>query len=476
MQQIWAIARKEFMLWAQKPGSWVTVFLVPLVFIWIMQAVFGSSGTPVISLFAVNEDQTSKANQVINALKESPNLHIDLLETREEADRRIGSGERMAAVIIPKGYQKDLLTPKGARIELMVDPARSEQANILNGLINAAISPLLINAEVSRKVDSSLSQIIGGIEGAQTPESTAEIIPGETLTPQGTATDTAGSDLSGEGSSIPSEEELTGQGSQLTPEAGLTASLTPAATETIDLSGENTEALKSFFTAAIEGVVSNQVQKGFDNPQIQLVMQPNQGNPAVRQPTLLDSLVPGYSLMFMFFLIPVLAVTVIEERQSGTLRRLLVSPISRSQILLGKMLPYFLIAIFQMTVILGISKLIFNISLGNSVISLAVMMITSALAMVTLGILIASLAKTEAQADGLAIIIVIALAAVSGSMFPTISVPGLQTITPHYWAIQGFINVTARLQGVEGILRPAGVLLTMSAVFFTIGAIRFRFE
>jgi ABC-2 type transport system permease protein len=110
------------------------------------------------------------------------------------------------------------------------------------------------------------------------------------------------------------------------------------------------------------------------------------------------------------------------------------------------------------------------------VISLAVMMITSALAMVTLGILIASLAKTEAQADGLAIIIVIALAAVSGSMFPTISVPGLQTITPHYWAIQGFINVTARLQGVEGILRPAGVLLTMSAVFFTIGAIRFRFE
>ncbi len=76
----------------------------------------------------------------------------------------------------------------------------------------------------------------------------------------------------------------------------------------------------------------------------------------------------------------------------------------------------------------------------------------------------------------MAAIVVLAMAVVSGAMFPSISIPGVQQITPHYWSMQGFLNVISRGQGIEGILLPVGILLTMAAVFFTIGAVRFRFE
>jgi len=56
MSQIWAMTRKELRLWAQKPGAWIIVFVAPLIFIWIMNAVFGESGTPVVAIYAVNED------------------------------------------------------------------------------------------------------------------------------------------------------------------------------------------------------------------------------------------------------------------------------------------------------------------------------------------------------------------------------------------------------------------------------------
>jgi ABC-2 type transport system permease protein len=236
-----------------------------------------------------------------------------------------------------------------------------------------------------------------------------------------------------------------------------------------------------FFTAAIKGVVSSQVQEALENPQVRVEetaagIAPGGETQNARRPSLLDFLVPGYSLMFLFFLVPSLAMTVIEERQTGAMSRLLSAPLPRSRILLGKLLTYFLIGAGQMAALLLAGKLIFRIDLGGALLALGAVIAASALAMAGLGILIAALARTQSQADGLASIIVLAMAVVSGAMFPSISIPGLQAVTPHYWSMQGFLNVIARGQGMEGVLLPVGILLTMAAVFFTAGAVRFRFE
>lgn len=409
MQQILAITRKELIQIAQKPNLWIVVFVVPILFIAIMLAVFGSSGTPIVTIFAVNQDRGAEAQNVMQALNSSKNLHVDVLATREEADRRVGAGDHMAAVIIPPGFSQDLKTADGATIEIIIDPARSEQANIAVGLVNAALSSTMIDAEVTRGVETGIDQALASI-----------------------------------GQNNPTSQET----------------------------------LKKFLTAAFKGVVSSQVQDALNNPQVKLKETPytSRLSAASHPPSLLDSIVPGFSLMFVFFLVSNLAVTLIEERQDGTMRRLLVMPVARSSILLGKMLPYFLIAVAQQVVVLTLGKLLFGLNLGHSVVGLAIIIAATSMAMAALGILIAALARSEGEADGLSTVIVLVMAAISGAMFPTIQIPGLQVITPHYWALQGFLNIISRGQGVEGTFLPAGVLLTMAAVFFTVGAVRFRFE
>lgn len=441
MQKILAITLKEFLIWARKPGSWLLIFITPIIFIWLIEAVFGAQGTPVVTIYAVNEDKGKDGARVMEALRAASNLKVEELKTQDEANRRVGAGERMAAVIVPESFSDDLASPGGATVEVMVDPARSEQANIVIGLVNSALAPMIVNAEVNRGVESSINQIVKGIGSTPTPQVTPLV--GLTPTPGRVILPTVG-----------------------VPNAGAGSANSP-----------DTAELTRFFRAAVQGVVSSQVQEAMDNPQVTVAETPNQAAAApVHTPSLIDYLVPGYSLMFVFFLIPNLAVSVVDERRSGTLHRLLVAPIARSQLLMGKMLPYCLIAAVQFVFVLLVSKLFFNIDLGNSPLALLILILASSLAMACLGILIAAFARTETQADGFAVVLVLIMAVVSGSMFPSISIPGLQTITPHYWAVQGYLNVVARGQGIDGMLGPVGILLTMAAVFFTIGAVRFRFE
>jgi ABC-2 type transport system permease protein len=471
MTQLLAMARKEFILWAQKTGSWIVVFVVPLLFIWIMQAVFGASGVPVVTIFLVNEDESLASERVVQALTDAENLRVIPLETRSEADRRIGAGERMAAVVVPEGFGSGLTSTYGSKIDIIIDPARSEQANIVVGLVNAALSPLIVDAEVTRGVEASIDQIFGGVVPSiyETIEPTAEITPETTQESEPLVT------------VISSTDEAPISGYPAAPTTDFPADSTQQAspnTEGNDTdSNSPNDTLRAFFVAAIRGVVSSQVQEAIDHPQVQLAMRPLEGDQAVRKPSILDYLVPGYSLMFMFFLVPSLAITVVEERQTGTLRRLLTAPLPRSRILLGKMLPFFLIAFVQMTFVFSLSVLVFDFDLSSAPKSaLFVMIICSSLALASLGILIAAVAQTEGQADGLATIIVLAMAVISGAMFPSISIPGLQMATPHYWAMQGFLNIITRGQGMDGVLLPAGILLLMALFFFTAGAVRFRFE
>jgi ABC-2 type transport system permease protein len=68
------------------------------------------------------------------------------------------------------------------------------------------------------------------------------------------------------------------------------------------------------------------------------------------------------------------------------------------------------------------------------------------------------------------------MAAVSGSLFPSIRVPFVEYITPHFWAIQGFQDVISRGLGVSAILLEAGILVGMAAIFFGVGVSRLRLD
>lgn len=407
LKQIWSITKKDLRLWAQKPGEWAVLFLTPFLFITIMGQIFGRSSTPTIAIYAVVEDSGARGKQVISLLQDAKNLSVEILPSRAEADRRVGSGQRMAALVVPAGFTEAVLTPDGGQIALIVDPARQEQASIVVGLVNAALGPLRVDAEVTRGVGQS-------VDSAMRNYSTS---------------------------------------------SGATATIS------------------QFLKTALRAVVAEQVQESINNPLVAVQVQSAQESAAIRRPpTLMESLVPGYIIMFAFFLVSTIAVSVVEERALGTFRRLLSTPAPRSAILLGKMLPYLVIVVVQALVLLGISSLVFGVSLGKSPVALALITVASAASVVGLGIMVAAVVRSEGQAGGLTLLLVLVMAAVSGSLFPLIRIPYLQYATPHYWAIQGFQNVIARGLGVSGVALESGILLGLAAIFFVIGVSRFKFD
>ena len=186
--------------------------------------------------------------------------------------------------------------------------------------------------------------------------------------------------------------------------------------------------------------------------------------------------IPGFSLTFVFFLATNLAVAVVDERELGTLRRLLVTPASRGAILLGKLLPYLLLAIVQLVVLFSVCSALFDVEMGDAPLALGVVMVCAAASVAGLGIMSAALAKTKRQASGVPTMVIIAMAIVSGCIAPHITVPGIKYATPHYWALLGFQNVMIRGMGFSGVSLPCGVLLAFAVAFFVTGVRRFRFE
>jgi ABC-2 type transport system permease protein len=408
LRETWSVTLKEIKILLQRPGELAVIFLVPFAFIWIMGTIFGRSATPTIAIFAVNEDSSASATQAMDLLRTSTSLELEILPSRAEADLKVGQGVRMAAVIIPLGYGKALSSPEGAKIEVMLDPAKSEKGKIVLGLVNQAIAQQIVDAEVNRGVSQSVANAFGS------------------------------------GVSLPG--------------------------------GVSMEQFQAFMTAGIKGAVASQVQEAMNNPLVKVELTAVEGSRTTRSPNLMEYLVPGYSLMFLFFLVNNMASTVLTERQTGTLRRLLVTPVHRSAILLGKVLPYVGMAAVQLTVVMLVSSVVFGVNLGTSPLALAIVILSAALTVGAFGIMMAALMRTEGQVSGLTSLIVMVMAVGSGAMFPNIRIPIFEYATPHYWAIQGFQNVVSRGQGIEGTLLPCGVLLVISAVFFFIGVRRFKFE
>jgi ABC-2 type transport system permease protein len=106
--------------------------------------------------------------------------------------------------------------------------------------------------------------------------------------------------------------------------------------------------------------------------------------------------------------------------------------------------------------------------------------ITLSLSANGLGLLVAAVTKTEAQINGLSILLAIALGALGGMMVPGFLMPGfmrsLSMFTPHAWALRGYHDIILRGMGLEGVCFESGVLILFALLFFLIALWRFRFH
>ncbi len=201
-----------------------------------------------------------------------------------------------------------------------------------------------------------------------------------------------------------------------------------------------------------------------------------------------QSIVPGIAVLFVFLAATTVARSIFEERKNGSLRRLLAAPLGRGELLLGKMVPIFILTLIQIAFMFAVGALILpllgfgRLAIGNDPLAWAVTSICIALCATCLGILISSLARTEGQVSGLGNALLWVAGFLGGALVPSFmiqSIPVLNIVSrfmPQSWATSAYYDILARGKGLVDILPSAGVLLIFSAVFFFIGSRRFRFE
>ncbi|NUR60183.1 MAG: ABC transporter permease [Catenulispora sp.] len=203
------------------------------------------------------------------------------------------------------------------------------------------------------------------------------------------------------------------------------------------------------------------------------------GSKAVRYPTVYQQNVPGYAVMYVFFVVTVMAGSILAERREGTFRRLLSAPMPRWQLLLGKVAPYLVVALAQVAVLLAFGRLVFGMKLGAHPLALLPLSAALACCAAALGLLLASFARTEAQVNGLGTVVVLVLAALGGCMVPGVFMPqfmrDIADFVPQGIALNGYQDVLVRGGGLGTVLPGTGVLLGIATVLFLLAVPRFRF-
>jgi ABC-2 type transport system permease protein len=233
------------------------------------------------------------------------------------------------------------------------------------------------------------------------------------------------------------------------------------------------------------GVIMTQINQMRTNPVIAIANEDLQGATVGGGiETFFAYLFPGLTVMFIYFIVTMASTSLLHERESGSMRRLLAATAPRGAIIAGKMLAFMLLACLQVVVLLGVASLLFGTPLGSSPLALVVLTIVVALNATALGMLVAALAKSSGQANSISMVLAFVLAGLGGALAVTPEpfyrsggfLGLLSKLTPHAHAVEGFYRIMAENQGLIQILPQVGILLAMSVIFFIVALWRFKFE
>jgi ABC-type multidrug transport system permease subunit len=192
-------------------------------------------------------------------------------------------------------------------------------------------------------------------------------------------------------------------------------------------------------------------------------------------------LVPSNTVMFAFFLVLTVGWLFVAERKNGTLVRLRAAPITRGQILLGKLIPCLAVSLVQGFFLLAAGWLLLNMSWGPRPGLLVPLVACTAFAAAGLSILVASVARTETQVAVYGTLLVLVLGGISGALLPRELMPEqmktVSLVTPHAWALDAYAQLLASPNpDVSAVLTSCGVLLAFGAVFTAVAWWRMDLE
>ena len=175
----------------------------------------------------------------------------------------------------------------------------------------------------------------------------------------------------------------------------------------------------------------------------------------------------GIAVMFLLFGAVGNSGTLLEEEENQTLERLMCSELSMIQLLAGKWLLMTIVGIVQVTIMFAWAQLAFGVDLLGHLSGFAVMTVVTAGAASSFALTLAALCTNRAQLNAVAVILILSMSALGGSMVPRYvmseTMQQIGRITFNAWALDGYIKVFWRDLPL-GELAPELTVLTATAI------------
>ncbi len=439
------VAKKDLMLSFRDRtgvalGFGLPVILV-LVFGFIYKMTFGAPGGMVrTQLYFADLDKTKASEEFVKTLRGSSmiSLHPDLDEsevTREDLKKKVEDGDAHHALILEPGFGRSLEEGKLPKLTVIRDPRRELESQMVSiGIMQAMMSTGGANLAPAL---TTQAMIRSGL-----PESYAERM---------TSLARGFSGAIGTLFMESSAEKLTAQESGKSKQAA-------------------DDAPKLDMSAAFTNLIP------VDNVDIQ---------PPAQSQTLtymLSQSLSGIAQMMLMFGLVACGTLLLQERDSGTLRRLLLAPVSSSSLLLGKLLFMAAMGAMQLAVLFVVGAIVFKVNVMRDPVTLVVLSLVLIFAITSFGILIATLARSAKQAEGLSTLLILLMSALGGAWFPlaNFDLPLAGQIatrcTLTFWAmdsLQGMFYSGKNLAD-PAMLRDIAVLMGFGIVACVISARAFR--
>jgi len=190
--------------------------------------------------------------------------------------------------------------------------------------------------------------------------------------------------------------------------------------------------------------------------------------------------VPGImGMIFMLICAMLTSVSIVREKECGTLEPLLVSPLRPTTIVLAKMTPYFALTVLDLTLMLAVAKFALGLSMSGSMGALLAASFVYLLLSLALGLLVSTLVKTQMAAllvSGMVFVVPVVM--LSGMIFPTENMPvvlqWISTIVPARWYIPVLRKTMVEGLGFDYMTTELSVLVTMTLLLTVVSIKRFK--
>ena len=388
-------------------------FLLPIMFFSIFAAVFSNQSDPTskVRVAVVDEDQTAYSQQLMKALAAEGSLDVRVTATREGGNGVTLDRAAAEALVRNGDVPVAVIIPKGIGAAGMFPTGEADQVRpkvVLLADVSDPVAPQVVSGMLQKVAFTAAPQTMA-VEGMTMFEKYT-----------GPMTDAQRSIIDawkrGEGPAIPS-------GSTSDDSVGLPV-------------------------------------------EVVNVMQPDQGDTSM-----VSFYAAGIGVMFLLFSCSGAGGTLLEEEESGTLDRLIGSRAGMGGVLFGKWVFLMLMGMSQLTVMFAWGQLVFGLPLTSHLPGFFVVTLFTAAAAASFGLVLATVSRSRAQLSGLSTIVILAMSAVGGSMFPrflmsdTMQQFGL--VTFNAWALDAYLKVFWREVPLWELWPQVAVLTVLTGVFLT---------